>query len=409
MNSVARYLGIVVKWRRPLIVNTAILIALALALSFILPQKFTATAQILPPNDEGDIFGLSGVLGGAASGGKLGRLRAGLFSGSTTSDLLVGILTSSSVIRAVADRCSVGVYYRIRDNSPEGAEKQLREMTSVTTTDEGIVRVRVQAKNRFLAARVANAYCDELDRFLRTSNVSQGRSTRQFVERRLSDVDSALSVARESLRVFQVRHKVAMVDDETRAAVEAYAALRAQLVSKDAELAAALLSASQDNPLVLRLTAEARALREQASNIETGPSRATGYGIGFGVPFRELPDVASEFARRYLEFRVEEEAYSSLFAQYEYARIMEARDTPAITVLDRAVPPERRSFPRRAPMVSLALLVSLITTLTYAFTAEYFAQLRIARPDEYREWADVALQVKTASRLIRRRPADKRG
>ena len=389
MNRLVKYLSVILKWRRLIFWNTLILTVVAAGISFILPQRFTAVAQILPPSDETDIFGLTSLLGGGASSG-LGRLRTGMLGGSMASDLMVGILESRTVVENVAERCSIATYYRIRRSSREKAGKQLREMTRLSATSEGIVRVAAEARTPRLAAMVANAYVAELDSFLRHSNISRGRNMRIFIERRLAEVHSALLAAQESLQVFQQTNRVASVDDETKAAIDAYAKLESQLYVKQTELGALAEVASEDNPFAQGLKREISSFRAQLGQLEHGRGGA-GFGVGFGVSFERLPSLAAAFAQRYREFRIQEESYAALYEQYEYARILEARNAPAVTVLDYAVPPERRSFPRRTVLMLVAALLGLVLGSGIAFVSEYFYTIRSTNPSEYEGWQDLWL------------------
>ena len=246
MNRLVKYLGVILKWRRLIFWNTAVVTALAVIVTFILPPRYTATAQLLPPSDEGDIFGLTSILGGGLTGSGLSRLSSGMLGGTTQSDLMVSILGSRTVSQRVAERCSVAFYYRLKPSRNEAIVKQLRGMTKFSTSDEGIVRISVEAKTRRLAADLANTYIAELDSFLRHSNISRGRNMRIFIEKRLGQVDTSLAVARESLKAFQELNKVASVDDETKAAIDAYARMKSELSVKEAEYEAAMNDIKED-------------------------------------------------------------------------------------------------------------------------------------------------------------------
>jgi tyrosine-protein kinase Etk/Wzc len=400
VNRLVKYLGVILKWRRLIFWNTLILTLLAVVVSFILPSRYTATAQLLPPSDEGDMFGLSSLLGGGVGSG-LSKLKAGLSGASTPSDLMIGILSSRTVMQHVAERCSIAKYYGIRKPSPEKSVRQLGDMTKLAASDDGIVRISVEAKTRWLAAQVANTYVSELDSFLRSSNISRGRNMRIFIEKRLGQLDTSLAVASESLRAFQELNKVVSVDDETKAAIDAYAGMKSQLSVKEAEYEAARSAASDENPYVENLRREIAASRDELRKLEQGGA-ASGYGVGYGVSFVRLPGVAAQFARRYQDFRIQQEAFATLYQQYEYARVLEARDAPTLTVLDYAVPPERRSFPRRTVMVAAVFLFSLFLGTALAFLSEYFGYIRTARPEEYEGWQHLRVQFSASvSRILK--------
>ena len=387
MNRLVKYLGVILKWRRLIFWNTVVLTLLAVIVTLVLPSRYTATAQLLPPGDEGDMFGLTNLLGGGVGSG-LSKLKAGLSGASTPSDLMTGILSSRTVMQHVAERCGIAKYYGIRDSSPEKSVRQLKGMTNISAADNGIVRISVEAKTRELAANVANTYITELDTFLRYSNISRGHNMRVFIEKRLSQLDTGLAAASESLKVFQQLNKVVSVDDETKAAIDAYAKMQSELSVKEAEYEAARSGASDDNPYVDNLRREIEASRDELRKLEQGGG-ANGFGVGFGVSFARLPGVAAQFARRYQDFKIQEESYAAIYQQYEYAKILEARDAPALTVLDHADPPERRSFPVRSRIVIVVFLFGLATGCAFAFGAEYFDDLRLSKPNEYHAWVQL--------------------
>ncbi|MFO7696074.1 MAG: GNVR domain-containing protein [Anaerolineae bacterium] len=408
MNRLVKYLAVVLKWRKFIFWNTFVLALVAAGISLVLPQRFTAAAQLLPPTSDADPFGLTSILGGGMGGSSLSRLRSSVLGSSASSELVIGILTSATIVGKVSERCSIAAYYRIRRASSEKAARKLLRLTTISAGDEGIVRVSVEAKTRHLAAKIANSYVAELDTFLRCSNMSRGRNMRVFLERRLLEVEGNLAVAQESLSSFQRLHKVVAVDEETKAAIESYARLRSQLLVKEAELGAAEAVSGEDNPLARNLRREIDNFRRQVGELESGKS-SLGYGVGFGVPFSELPRVSGDFASRYRDYRILGEAYAALYQQYEYARVLEARDAPAITVLDHAGPPERRSFPRRSLIVLAAFLSGAIVSSAIAFLIEYARLVIVPGSDGYVDLQAVKAQLArmvSALRVYRRSPKD---
>jgi len=65
--------------------------------------------------------------------------------------------------------------------------------------------------------------------------------------------------------------------------------------------------------------------------------------------------------------------------QYYQAKIQEARDTPTVQVLDEAIPPEMRSKPKRKLLVLVGGFVTLLFSIFWAFTLEYFDKLSADR------------------------------
>ena len=78
-----------------------------------------------------------------------------------------------------------------------------------------------------------------------------------------------------------------------------------------------------------------------------------------------------QYTRLQREALVQNKLFTLLAQQLEQAKIEEARDETAFQVLDRAIPPERKSKPARAKMVLLSMLVSLFAGVMLAFVREY--------------------------------------
>jgi hypothetical protein len=75
-----------------------------------------------------------------------------------------------------------------------------------------------------------------------------------------------------------------------------------------------------------------------------------------------------------------------------------------LTVLDYAVPPERRSFPRRTIIVAAVFAFSLVAGVCFAFVAEYFDFVKLARPEEYQNWRRLRDQVSASvGRIVKPR------
>ena len=50
---------------------------------------------------------------------------------------------------------------------------------------------------------------------------------------------------------------------------------------------------------------------------------------------------------------------------------MELKDTPTVQILDRASPPEKKSFPKRSIIVILVFIASIAVNILVVFSIEY--------------------------------------
>jgi uncharacterized protein involved in exopolysaccharide biosynthesis len=370
MDILIKYFRVLLKYRKLILYNVLIFTVVAAIISLILPQKFKATAQILPPSEESDIFGALSSSG--LSIPKLSRLaKAGsFFGGSTPSDLIAVILQSRTVLENVVKDNDLIKIYKVK-KGVEPAVKTLAQATNIVVGEEGVLELTVLAEKPKLAAAIANSYIYHVDKFLKESNMSRGHNMRIFIEKRLATAEAELKQASDSLRSFQEKNKLVSLDDEVRAVIDIYAKLKSELLKKEIELAISEDVSTQDNPFVLSTKREIDQFKSQLNEIETSKNVKDGFGAGFAVSFAKLPTVGQEYARRLRDYKVQEEVYSLLIQQYEQAKILEVRDTPTITILDYARVPERRFTPKRKLIVLFGLVLSLCVSAVYVLAVEY--------------------------------------
>jgi tyrosine-protein kinase Etk/Wzc len=396
METLLKYLKIIVKYRRMICYSVIILTLIAAVVSFIIPKKYKSVAQILPPTEETDLLGFSSMLSSGLSSSNISRLArvGGLFKSATPSDLIAVIVESRTIGEQVINECNIMKEYRIK-KSLEKALKLLKSITKVKVTDEGVVQITVLAKKPVLAANIANTYVNLTDKFLKESNMSRGHNMRVFVEKRLATAASDLKQASDSLKTFQERNKVVSLDDETKAIIDAYAQLKSELLKREIELSVSEDISTQNNPYVLSIKREIDEFKKQLYEIENGKNKKNnGFGVGFAVSFEKLPAVAAEYARRLSDYKVQFEIYGLLVQQYEQAKILEARDTPTITVLDYGKIPEKKIFPKRIAIIFIVFVASTITGILAAIVNEYFENLKQNKTTEYQSWQSIYSQIK---------------
>lgn len=325
----------------------------SLGVSFVLPRRYKATAKILPPMEE--VMPGRSILAGL--GREFGLGMPGISGMPTTLDMFLAILKSNTIL----DRVIEG-YGLIEAYGKKGdAAKKLREGTELRLEPEGVVAVSVESRSPELSARAANAYISELDRFVKETNMTRGRNTRIFVERRLGDVRVDLAAAEESLKVYQQRHGLEVLGQEAAQAVGLYASLKAQALAKEIELDVMRSYTTTDNPLYHSTQRELSELKDRLG---------------------QMPPLAMEYARRLRDLKIQEELYALLTQQYEQAKILEARDTPTVVVLEEAKPPSIPSWPKKKLFVGLFTVLGLVVGVLIAAGEQFLENLK-KRPGEY--------------------------
>jgi uncharacterized protein involved in exopolysaccharide biosynthesis len=93
-----------------------------------------------------------------------------------------------------------------------------------------------------------------------------------------------------------------------------------------------------------------------------------------------------EHGRLQRQVQLRQEVYLTLARETETARIDEANDVSAITIVEQAVPPTRRSSPRRRPMGYAGFAIGVVLALGIAVGGEYLRRLRQQQNQPFQEF-----------------------
>jgi capsule polysaccharide export protein KpsE/RkpR len=346
----------------------------------LIPNRYESTARIMPPESSGSSAALLAALAGRGGSGELGSLggiAASLLGVRTSGPLFVDLLRSSTVSGDLIDRFELQHVYDKR-YKVDAAKKLARRTSIVEDKKSGVISITVEDSEPGRARDIAQAYLDELNLLVNRTNTSSARQERVFIEHRLKGAESDLERAQQEMSDFSSTHSTVDIKEQTRATVDAAAKLQAQVIVEQTELDSLLQIYGDENVRVRAARARIAGLKTQLralggtseplqadGNISadnSGPLEMTGAEY---PPLRQIPRLAVPYADIYRHLRVHEAVYEMLTQQYELARIQEAKDVPAIRVIDSPAVAEKKSFPPRA--IFAALLAGLILVSECAF------------------------------------------
>jgi uncharacterized protein involved in exopolysaccharide biosynthesis len=359
-------LNLLIRWRRVLYLNVVVVTVLALVLSFVIPRKFTSRTAVFPILGEQGLSAITQQLTRSSLSSLISF--SAIPTLVTPSDYYAALLRMRSIQEQVMEENDLFDHYGV--GTFEDAQEILSERVELTVSPVGIIEIMVTEESPELAQSVARSLVQSLDDFNQKAIMSRGRRMRVFVEGRLEDARAELAAYEDSLRAFQETHRTVALEQELEMAIEVYAGLKAEALSKELELD--LLRQVQDasHPEIQRLERELQELGNQLRTFEEGSGKG-GFGVGFGTGLSQLPEIALQYARLYREVTIKGEIYAFLIEQLEQAKVMESKDTPTLQVIDEPMRPERESAPRKARVVGLSLVLSLILGVLSAFYLEY--------------------------------------
>jgi uncharacterized protein involved in exopolysaccharide biosynthesis len=116
--------------------------------------------------------------------------------------------------------------------------------------------------------------------------------------------------------------------------------------------------------------------------------------------WQQSPQLVVEEDRLRRQVQLRQEVYLTLNREYETARIEEVNDTPVITVIDRAIPPEKKSKPKLRLLVILAFVLGGMLGVFGAFGAEFLERSRANQDEDYREFQSLLKQARQDLKAI---------
>jgi uncharacterized protein involved in exopolysaccharide biosynthesis len=340
---------------------------LGIALAFLLPKRYRAEVKLLPVTQGSGLvgaistlqsqLGITGLTIPGAEGGEM------LFYGE--------ILRSQTVTDHVIDSCSLLERLDVADRIK--AREELAGMTAYKlTAPEQVFVIEVVGPDNVLVADIANTYAQALDHYLTHSSTTRGRHLREFIEKRLSQVEVDMEAAQDSLTEFQRKHKMPMLNPEIGGQIQAFAELKAQATQKELELEYMRSFSTVNNP-------QYETARREFALIQ--------------AKLASLPPVASRYLKLYRDFMVQQEIYMLLMQQYEQAKLMEAKDTPLISILERVEPPPLPYFPPKKLLVLAVLLVGVVLILAYSMIRVYWEHV-LVHPEAHEKMSRLRSEVK---------------
>lgn len=196
-------------YRRPYLAGIALATAIGLALAFLLPPRYRATASLM-------------AVGSGMPQGALGRLARIANIAPTQNELpvevLCAILKSRRVSDPILDRTFErwpgdlhpipfkNVLSRTRPGKEPPDDKLYRKLASATRfqidPETRIVSLSVETRYPHLSAQVANAYLENLNRYVTEEHQSRSALTARFIGQRIEEVRREIAEEEKRLHAF---------------------------------------------------------------------------------------------------------------------------------------------------------------------------------------------------------------
>jgi uncharacterized protein involved in exopolysaccharide biosynthesis len=244
--------------------------------------------------------------------------------------------------------------------------------TVALAAKDGLITISVTDRDPGKAAEIANGYIDEFRKLSANLAITEASQRRIFFQQQLKEAKENLAAAEEAMKGTEQSTGVFQIDSQTRVLIESAAALRAQIVAKEVQIQGMRSYATEDNPEIFEAKQQLAALQAQLARLADADQDSSS---GLIVPKGKVPEAGMEYIRKLRDVKYYDTISELIAKQFEMAKLDEARQGAVIQVVDVAVPPDHRSYPKRTITVILAMVLAFFVACGWGILAESLRRL----------------------------------
>ncbi len=362
-----RFLYVLTKWKWFLMASFVGIMVVMTVLILLIPRYYKAEATVLPPKNRsllGSLSGASSLLHNLSP-----LLGTSSLGGTSPTYTYLAILSSRTVMDSVINKFNLIKVYKIKRYPMMMAEKELRKNSNFQVDENDALDITVMDKNARRAASMANYFIRLLNETYIRVSVEEAHNNKVFIQQQYLQNMSDLRAAEDTLEAFEQHYKVYDMPQQAKAAITAGADLEAQRMAAQVELGVLKAQFGNDAPQVRLKSLQIQELGRELNNLQNGDGTALGGDASVLPAFKNVPSLGIAFLRLYRNYEIQTRLLEFIVPMYEQAKIEEQKDTPAVIVLDQAIPPEKPTVPNRLflevvfAFVFLSLLIYFVHVL----------------------------------------------
>lgn len=344
------YLIIIIRWKKFLI-SLAVIVAVIsyLGIYFLIPPQYDATAVIVP-SEQDQMSGISSLL---KSFSNLPVNIPGLKKAANT-DIYKTIIYSRTSMEKLIEK--FGLHKEYGNDLMEETIKEARSNVFAEETKENAYEITVRASSPKKAEEMSNYLVDQLNSTIIEMDIRKSKENREFLATRYDEIKNNLKLSEDSLTQYQQQTGILMAEDQTKASIEAYTKLEADLAAKQTELSIVQKLYGQDSPQAYNSKISVTEYENKLNKIKAGTD-----GNNLFLAIKNLPSKGMNYLRRYRDVKINQAMLEFIIPLYEQARFEEQKNIPFLQIIDHAKAPEKKAYPRRG------LITVMITSIVLIF------------------------------------------
>jgi tyrosine-protein kinase Etk/Wzc len=371
------FLLIIKNWRRVFIISTIIIGVIAVIVSLLLPKYYKSTVLFLPPTSSSGLTSLLENFSVDILGGE-----------EITGEVCVTVLNSRELREELIRKYNLMQIYKKKyiEHALKAFNKKvsidIEQQVGIGSSSITSISITVEDKSPERAANIANDFYDLLQEKIIFLNTQKAKENRIFLEQKVEENLDNLKLAEDSLASFQKTNGAIEVTAQAKAAIEAAAGLKAEIIKTKIEKQIVERDIGKNNSQSERLANRLNLLMKEYHDIHF----KNDFTEDSFIAINDLPSVGMMYYRLFRNVEIMNKIHEMLLPMLEQAKIKEAKTIPILRIVDKAVPATYKFKPKRALIVISILFVNWLFLVVYIFISEY---LRILKDEDFERYSKI--------------------
>ncbi|MBM2815928.1 MAG: lipopolysaccharide biosynthesis protein [Ignavibacteria bacterium] len=344
-----------------------IITGLSIILSLYLPNYYTALVNVVPPKSGST--GMEGAMGNITSAlREFGMTQVG---GKTEGYSLMAVLKSRSLLDSIIINFDLINVYKIKDSSFEQARLELDDNMEITIEKNGNYTIYITDISPVRAAEIANKTVDYANKIAVELSQRESTQNRKYMEDRLNVIDSTIKALSEILKNISSEKLIFSPLEQARSISTALSELKAKKIENEIYLDLFRQRFGENDYATKLQSRLVEQFTEKLKDAETKPGFAGNFTI------KEAAGVGINYLKIYTEIETYSKVKAALMPMFEKMKLDEVRSAENFYFLDKAIPPEKKSKPKRSLIIIGAFVSSLILTILVIFLIDSLKRVKV--------------------------------
>jgi len=351
-----------VRWKKFLIsFGVILLIVTYLLIYFLIPEQFDSTSLLVSVEETS--LSPTGLISKTITNIPLASLGIGGLTATEKYDLFNTLIYSRTMLVKLIEKFDLMKDYRL--DRMDKTVKTLSNNITTEITESNAFQITVRASSAQKSADMNNYLVDEINKGVIELNTKKSHDNRIFIENRYNEIKLNLKIAEDSLKNFQQKYNLLAAEDQTKATIDAYTKLETELAKKEIELSVYEKLFGENQPQTISARISFEEFKKYLEDLKNSKGNDN-----LIMPITSLPRNAMQYFRIYREVQINNAMLEYIIPVFEKAKYDEIKDIPVLQIIDKAVPPERKSFPPRVLLSVIITFIILILASSLLFIKE---------------------------------------